>query len=1347
MGYDFSRFSPQSFERFAQALATKKLGAGISVFGAGPDGAREVSFQGPLPITTHGAAWDGYVVAQSKYKSVLKGGVEDIAWLQKELVADLDKFLDPKRNLRKPEYYIVITNVNLSSVVSGRSRGKGGQQKIEELFESYKVKIGLLGWLVWHADLLSAMLDSERDIRTRYSAWVTEGDVLASALAALKRPSITSVVPLALRRDLRKDRDIRRKDAGQITDKRIYLEDVFVDLPLEQLSSASRSSAAHMIDGEDKSAAEMEEENDLESASDEDDRSEHPAGIVARLLERCADKLDPQSLGRRKRNRRPHPSPNRIVLLGGPGQGKSTVAQFLAQVSRARVTIDSLRNEPPDLALEAAETILSRAQQEGIGLHGPARFPVHVELPKFADAIKQASDLGSKLSLLRHCSNLLGRESDQKLDPTDLRTWLGEYPWLLILDGLDEVPATGNRSDVVVAVNEFLDDVNHVGGDVLVVITTRPQGYGDDFPRRHWEHWTMGNLSSGDAMRFARRLADVLLSDGSRRDEILAELMRASEDPATAPIMISPLQVSILFSLVETRGGVPADRWSLFQRHYILLRDREAAKEGDTAKLLRDYTSQIDQIHYDAGFLLHVRAEASGTADAFLSEKELELLIDHQLASEGHRDESIRSVKHRLVKIATDRLVLLGSKTGGQIAFDVRSLQEFMAAARIMSSPESAIAERLSEISARTHWRHVFRIAASKAFALTDLTHLRRQIVHICDALDKGDLGSSDRVAVSGARLAIDLLVDNVAARLPDIRRSLVTRSMELLLLGPEAIKLPFLQFLDDDTKQTFEATIIEHLGYTTSRRSDAAFALLFQISNRSPRFASWAEGLILKAWPAKPSEVLRLIDSVSEAPNLPMLRTKIFEAQVASDPKASIQLIMKSIGAEPLEETEMGQLTPCTRWLCYFFGGYRRGEVVNVIGQDGKQIFQMFFWPLLAMPKITIPDWLRTSPKWRVFLKLAEFTASPNKAGLAAVCREIACDIEQLESLNQLSLLWPLDLLLGDVVDEGDLISVADRVEQGLMGDFDEWLDAEKRWAKEGIHYSAVKAWVELPRDEVRFVNSLDIRAARRVDDQFVEGAALAYLEMIASSNSTKKTNWLLRQLSTFARRSTTDNTKNRIIELLTSNAAETLTDRQFFMVSRAIDRWASLQPASLERLARIGRVLGSELLTDGGSRNLLRAFEQNRELRGLLPLFVPMNRAVLTKQAAERLEAIPVDALRSVDSDTPAIRAAISMIKLVRGLTPVEETAQTLNCIANTLRPHRLSQFSRLIRHSPWLANERAIAILTTLCESFDANEHVYDSVGVLKSELDSRPSKFDDPAASNKLSLPSFSTLQER
>ena len=96
-------------------------------------------------------------------KSVPKGGADDASWLQKELTADLEKFLDPKKKLRRPEYYLAITNVTLTSVVSGSTSRKGGQEKIEDLFELFKERLGLRGWLVWHADVLSSMLDADQE--------------------------------------------------------------------------------------------------------------------------------------------------------------------------------------------------------------------------------------------------------------------------------------------------------------------------------------------------------------------------------------------------------------------------------------------------------------------------------------------------------------------------------------------------------------------------------------------------------------------------------------------------------------------------------------------------------------------------------------------------------------------------------------------------------------------------------------------------------------------------------------------------------------------------------------------------------------------------------------------------------------------------------------------------------------------------------------------------------------------------------------------------------------------------------------------------------------------------------
>jgi len=165
MAYDFTKFSPQSFERFAQALVVKALGNGVQVYGAGPDGGREASYNGRLEISTHGAQWDGYVVVQAKHRGMPKGGSDDAAWLERELAADLDKFVEPSRGLQKPDYYLAITNVTLTSVQS--TSAKGGQQKIEDFFQRYQAPLGLRGWLVWHADTLSAMLDDYEGIRTR----------------------------------------------------------------------------------------------------------------------------------------------------------------------------------------------------------------------------------------------------------------------------------------------------------------------------------------------------------------------------------------------------------------------------------------------------------------------------------------------------------------------------------------------------------------------------------------------------------------------------------------------------------------------------------------------------------------------------------------------------------------------------------------------------------------------------------------------------------------------------------------------------------------------------------------------------------------------------------------------------------------------------------------------------------------------------------------------------------------------------------------------------------------------------------------------------------------------------
>ena len=70
--YALNRLSPREFEHLVQALATKLIGPGIVVFGDGPDGGREATFDRKIPFPSIVDPWDGYGVIQAKFCSALK---------------------------------------------------------------------------------------------------------------------------------------------------------------------------------------------------------------------------------------------------------------------------------------------------------------------------------------------------------------------------------------------------------------------------------------------------------------------------------------------------------------------------------------------------------------------------------------------------------------------------------------------------------------------------------------------------------------------------------------------------------------------------------------------------------------------------------------------------------------------------------------------------------------------------------------------------------------------------------------------------------------------------------------------------------------------------------------------------------------------------------------------------------------------------------------------------------------------------------------------------------------------------------------------------------------------------
>lgn len=102
---------------------------------------------------------------------------------------------------------------------------------------------------------------------------------------------------------------------------------------------------------------------------------------------------------------------------------------------------------------------------------------MRVDLAAYADLAGGGADL----PLVRYIADLISGSTGENLHSRDLRAWLRAWPWLLVLDGYDEVAAKPAREIVAAAVHTLLEQAHTDDADLLVVATTRPRGTATSF--------------------------------------------------------------------------------------------------------------------------------------------------------------------------------------------------------------------------------------------------------------------------------------------------------------------------------------------------------------------------------------------------------------------------------------------------------------------------------------------------------------------------------------------------------------------------------------------------------------------------------------------------------------------------------------------------------------------------------------------------------------------------------------------------------------------------------------------------------------------------------------------------
>ncbi|MFY3745457.1 hypothetical protein ACOQFB_16215 [Anaeromyxobacter sp. Red801] len=723
--YDLTNLDPRSFEHLSNAIAMRILGAGHTGFAPGPDGGRDGYFHGPAPYPSNVNRWDGTWYIQAKFHAPHLSH-DPQKWLLDRIREELKAFRNPQNSREWPDNWIIVTNVDptptpkTGSFDRARTLVRNARRKLVDHFD------------IWGGTKLVEFLSQFPDIAAKYGHFLSPGHVISKLYSELgdARASGEAIVRHLIVSGLEDHKHTKLEQAGSEADKRPGIHNLFVDLPFR--------CAEHEL-----------------------------TGLATQFLATAASqvqRLDPNPpTADTWLQWRRHPSRAPVWFIkGGPGQGKSTIGQYFCQIQRAALVLqgDGLNVHPE--VRQLAQEIRTSPNAPAVWPTVP-RIPIQLELKEYAKWYAERRGPDPR-GVLTYVSALLSAQIEQPVAVGTLRRLLAARSWVVVFDGLDEVPAAV-KDAIAKEVHAFLRDIS-ADADVLTICTSRPQGYSGQFDSLYGvASAELAKLPESTAFKCGALLIKQTLprAESERSVEVLKAALRS---PAVQELMTTPLQSHIMAIIVRGGQRPPEKKWELYNRFYDVIRTREANRElPDQAlrALLREDHALLKAVHNRLGFLLHSEAERAQGAQAKLSRADFRTMVETVVREQ--KDHYIDAITETVLSATTERLVLISTPDdGAHVRFDVRQLQEYFAAEYLYyGATPDALGRRLENIVGDAHWREVVHFLLSalalgsrKAELAVAYQALRSTDDGESEGLDSAFAGALARGGLVAARLLQD---------------------------------------------------------------------------------------------------------------------------------------------------------------------------------------------------------------------------------------------------------------------------------------------------------------------------------------------------------------------------------------------------------------------------------------------------------------------------------------------------------------------------------------------------------------------------------------------------------------
>lgn len=639
---------------------------------------------------------------------------DDYQWLAKEIAGELKRFREQEPEYITPDNYLFYTNIVLTP-----AKGTGVKDKINAFVEANNDIIK--HFYVKGYDEICAMLDNNRDVAACYAALITSGDVLVKLLAG-GNPDNSKWMKKYLYCEFEEEMYTRMEQAGSATEKKISIEQVCVDINVQDREQGKTIKFAEYVFS-----------------------------------------LGNQTLGYQKKTSQTElEREENFVLIGGPGNGKSTICQFIAQIYRANYL------RAMEYRAQELQEFLEGIEQNYEYVINHNRIPFKVVLHDYAAWINRKKQ-EENVSVLHYIRDRIRKIQGDDIPLETLRGLLQNLAWTFFFDGLDEVPESSNRKEVLKQIHIFISvELKEAECDCMIIATTRAQGYNNDFDEERYKHLEVSEFFREDCSAYIRKHFQVMEEQTEQRKEYIRIMMEALDDEITGRLMKTPLQATIIVILVKSEGKPPHERYSLFRQYYETVIRREKQKE--IIATLNDHTDWLQELHHLLGYRLQCESEKENNASAEVDREKLEADIETYL--EENWDEFYGSAcdlaekKQEFLLIITQRICFLCENREGYYSFQLRSIQEYFAGTYLVKDKSDTDAMNgVRRIVYSSYWRNVLLFALG--YIELERKSLEPDIGLLCEEMNGKDNimpedYTSENLCLFGSWLAIDILVENI---------------------------------------------------------------------------------------------------------------------------------------------------------------------------------------------------------------------------------------------------------------------------------------------------------------------------------------------------------------------------------------------------------------------------------------------------------------------------------------------------------------------------------------------------------------------------------------------------------